>query len=166
MTQEQNPGLPTAQAPEEVGSLDAAALAFQQREEALAQPEQEAEAETETQDDDPDAEASDGESDEDTDEPEELVDAELEGKHYKVPPAVHKAMLRQADYSRNMNEFSQAKKVLTQRSEHVEVAFEAAAKKADALATVKLIEHQLKQYEALDFNQIKAEDPARASRSV
>lgn len=163
MTQEQTPQTPTAQAPEEVGSLDAAALAFQQREEALAQPEQEAEAETETQDDDPDAEASDGDSDEDNAEPEGLVEVEYEGKQYKLPPELQKAVLRQADYSRNMNEVSQTKKVLAQRSEHVEVAFEAAAKKAEALATVKLIEHQLKQYEALDFNTIKTEDPARAS---
>ena len=164
MIQEQTPQTPTESAPEDVGSLDAAALAFQKREEALSQePETEAETETETQDDDPDAEASDSDSDEDTAETDALVEVEYEGKQYKLPPELQKAVLRQADYSRNMNEVSQTKKVLAQRTEHVEVAIEGAAKKAEALAGVRLLEHQLKQYEALDFNTIKAEDPARAS---
>lgn len=165
MIQEQNLQTPTNTAPEEVGSLDAAALAFEKREEALLQDEGKTEAETEieTQDDDPDAEASDGDSDEDTAEPDALVEVEYEGKQYKLPPELQKAVLRQADYSRNMNEVAQTKKVLTQRSEYVETAIEGAAKKAEALAGVRLLQHQLKQYEALDFNTIKQEDPARAS---
>lgn len=163
MTQEQNPQTPTGTAPEDVGSLDAAARAFELREEALSQDEGEAETETETQDDDPDAEASDGESDEDTDESDALVEVEYEGKQYKLPPELQKAVLRQSDYSRNMNEVAQTKKVLAQRVELVEAAIEGAAKKAEALAGVRLLEHQLKQYEALDFNTIKQEDPARAS---
>ena len=46
MTQEQNPQTPTGTAPEDVGSLDAAARAFELREEALSQDEGEAETET------------------------------------------------------------------------------------------------------------------------
>lgn len=165
MTQEQTPQTEPVQTDNpEAGSLDAAALAFQTREEALSQePETEAETEAETQTDDPDAEASDGDSDEDTAEADALVEVEYEGKQYKLPPELQKAVLRQADYSRNMNEVAQTKKTLAQRTEYVEVAAEAATKKAEALAGVRLIEHQLRQMEALDFNTIKQEDPARAS---
>lgn len=166
MSQEQTPTSQPVEATGELGSLDAAALAFEKREQALnaeAETEVEAETEAETEDDDPDAEASDGDSDEDNAEPAGLVEVEYEGKSYKLPPELQKAVLRQADYSRNMNEVSQSRKTLAQRAEYVEVAIEGATKKAEALAGVRLIEHQLRQMEALDFNTIKQEDPARAS---
>lgn len=163
MIQEQTPQLQTESAPEESGSLDAAALAFEKREEALSQDEGEAETETETEEADPDAEASDGDSDEDTEQATELVEVEFEGKQYKLPPELQKAVLRQSDYSRNMNEVSQTKKALEQRTAFVETAIEGAAKKAEALASVRLIEGQIRQMEAMDFNTIRQEDPARAS---
>lgn len=165
MSQEQNPMSQPDEAPGELGSLDAAARAFEQREqaEASADAETEADTEIEPQEDDPDAEASDSDSDEDTAEPDELVEVEYEGKQYKLPPELQKAVLRQADYSRNMNEVGQTKKVLAQRAEFVEAALEGAAKKAEALASVQLLEQQMRQLEALDFNRLQQEDPARAS---
>ena len=165
MSQEQNPTSQPDEATGELGSLDAAALAFEKREQALSEDgaDTEAETETETQDDDPDAEASDSDSDEDNDQPDGLVEVEYEGKSYKLPPELQKAVLRQADYSRNMNEVSQSRKAVAQRAEYVVVAVEGATKKAEALAGVRMLEQQLRQMEALDFNTIKQEDPARAS---
>ena len=42
----------------------------------------------------------------DGDDAEQLVEVTLEGKTFNVAPEVEKAMLRQADYSRKMNEVS------------------------------------------------------------
>jgi len=162
MTQE-----PTQQtAPEqsdtpEVGSLDAAALAFQQREEP--QPEADEPATDEVQDDDPNAEAEEGQPDEDTAEP-ELEEVEIEGVKFSVPKeqaeAVRKATLRQADYSRKMNDLSAKEKAASQRIEQAEKLVEGATKHAEALAEVRLIESRIKQFEGINWQQLRQENPA------
>ena len=111
MTQEQTPEIQTESAPEELGSLDAAALAFEKREQALAEA-GEPETETETDEAEPDAEASDGEPDEETEQ--ELEEVTVEGVTLNLPKdqaeALRKSTLRQADYSRKMNEVSAKEK--------------------------------------------------------
>lgn len=162
MTQE-----PTQQtAPEqsdtpEVGSLDAAALAFQQREEPLQEADEPAT--DEVQDDDPNAEAEEGQPDEDTAEP-ELEEVEIEGVKFSVPKdqaeAVRKATLRQADYSRKMNDLAAQQKAATQRIEQAEKLVEGATKHAEALAEVRVIESQIKRFEGINWQQLRQENPA------
>lgn len=161
MTQEQNPTSQPDEATGELGSLDAAALAFEKREQALSTDEvdTEAEAETETQDDDPDAVGEDADTDEDTAETDGLVEAEYEGKTYKVPPELQKALLRQADYSRNMNEVKAKEKVYTQRLEQADALIAGAESHAKALAEVQLLDARLKTYEAVNWQQLRAENP-------
>lgn len=165
MTLEQN----LSQAPEADtlgdGSLDAAALAFEKRETQPVEEEQSeseveaADTEVEATDDDPNAETDDGESDEDTGEV-ELAEVEYEGKTYKVPPELQKALLRQSDYSRKMNEVAQQEKVYKSRVEQAETLVKGAEQLAASLAEVKLLDARLKQYESVNWSQLRTENPA------
>ena len=161
MSQEQNPTSQPDEATGELGSLDAAALAFEKREQALSEDgaDTEAEVDTETQDDDPNAVGDDADTDEDTAETEGLVETEYEGKTYKVPPELQKALLRQADYSRNMNEVKAKERVYTQRLEQAEALIEGAESHAKALAQVQMLDARLKTYEAVNWQQLRAENP-------
>lgn len=91
---------------------------------------------------------------------EALVEAELEGKTYKVAPEVEKALLRQADYSRHMNEVSKKDKALTQRLEQAEKLVQGAEKYAEVLSEIKGIDAQIKRFEALDWGRVRSENPA------
>lgn len=157
MIQEQTPQAQTAPAPEQAGSDEQAISAFEQ----LAtppQPPEEAEPDSEPTDDAVE-EVSDDEPDADDEGADQLVEAEFEGKTYKVAPELQKALLRQADYSRNMNEVSAQKKVYTERVEKAEAYVESAEKYAEVLADVQGIEGQLKQFEAVNWQQLRAENP-------
>ena len=159
MSQEQNPDTQTDAAPEDTGSLDAAARAFEQREEAEAQPE----ADAEDSEADPDAEASDGDSDEDTEQ--ELSEVVVEGVTLSLPKdqaeAIQKATLRQADYSRKMNEVSAKEKQATQLLDTAEKMRQGAEKFADVLANIRMMDQQIKQYEGLDWQKLRADDPGQ-----
>lgn len=161
MTQEQTPAIQTDTAPEELGSLDAAALAFEKREQALAEADAEPETEAEATEADPDAEASDSEPDEDT-EPEE-VELEYEGVKIRVAAdqaeEARKALLRQSDYSRKMNEVSAKEKQAQTVLETAEKMRQGAEKFADVLANVRMLDQQIKQYEGLDWQKLRADDP-------
>lgn len=159
MSQEQNPDTQTDTAPEDTGSLDAAARAFEQREEAEATPE----ADAEGSEADPDAEASDGDSDEDTEQ--ELQEVTVEGVTLSLPKdqaeAIQKATLRQADYSRKMNEVSAKEKQATQLLDTAEKMRQGAEKFADVLANIRMMDQQIKQYEGLDWQKLRADDPGQ-----
>lgn len=141
----------------EEGSLDAAALAFEQRKEP-AQAEDTPD-DAEATDDDPNAEG-DADSDEDT--AEELEEIEIEGVKFSVPKdkaeAVQKAALRQADYSRKMNEVAAKEKQAEQRLERAEMLATGIGKMADVKAQLTAIEHQVKQYEGINWQQLRATD--------
>lgn len=99
----------------------------------------------------------DPESDDDA---ESLAEVEYEGKTYKVAPELQKALLRQSDYSRKMNEVSAKDKVLSQRMEAAEVMAQGAQELAEAIAETKLIDRQLKHYEGVDLRALRSENPA------
>ena len=163
MTQEQNPQTPAVQSvPDEAGSLDAAARAFQLREEPPEQPEV-PETEAEATDDDQNAEGDEPESD---DEPEvELEEVVVEGVTLKLSKdqaeAIQKATLRQADYSRKMNDVSAKEKTVTATLETAERLRVGAEKYATALAGMQTLDAQLKQFEALNWQQLRTDDPGQ-----
>jgi hypothetical protein len=162
MSQEQNPQIPTDTAPDDVGSLDAAARAFELRETAPEETEAEPEA-TEPADTDADAEGDEPDTEEAPEvEPVEVV---VEGVTLSLTPeqaeAIQKSTLRQADYSRKMNEVSAKEKAVVQTLELAEKMRTGAEKFAQVLATVQGMDSQIKQYEALDWPKLRAEDPAQ-----
>lgn len=164
MTQEQTHQPEASEATPDDGSLDAAALAFETRDES-ATTQQEASTEEVTEEADPNAEA-DGETDEDNGET-ETESIEFEGKTLAVPkelaPELQKALLRQADYSRKMNEVADQGRKLAQRLEHAEKYAAAAERIAEAKAQALIAQHTASQFEKLDWAALERDDPARAS---
>jgi hypothetical protein len=123
-----------------------------------------AEPETPEADDEPkaddDAEPDEGEPAEDDEPKEQLVELELsDGTVVKVLPEVKKGYDRQQDYSRAMNETAAVKKQAVALQEKAEKLVEGADKFAEAKAEVKLLESQLKQFEALDWKTIRRDNP-------
>lgn len=146
----------------ESGSEDEAIRALNQRD-------AEAEQSPETPEDEPEDEANeepgDGEPEE-ADAEGSLVEVEYEGKSYKLPPEIEKAVLRQSDYSRKMNEVSTKEKAYTQRLEAIEGIESGAEKRAEALATVRGIDAQIESYRGIDWAKAKAENPAGAAMAA
>lgn len=141
----------------DAGSDDAAISAFEQREQP--QPTQDEAKPDDEPSEATDEEASDGEPDADDDAAESLEEVEYEGKTYKVAPELQKALLRQADYSRKMNEVSAQEKVYTQRVAEAEAYVKGAEKYAEVLADVQGVDAQLKQFESVNWQQLRADNP-------
>lgn len=153
---------PEAQAPaadEPSGSEDEAVEAFAR----LGTPEDtkdEAEPENEPGDDEAEEVSEPDEPEADDEATDALVEAEFEGKTYKVPPELQKALLRQADYSRKMNEVGAQEKAYVAKIAEAETLVTGAAKYAEALADVNSADAQLKQFESVNWAQLRADNPA------
>ena len=146
----------------EAGSEDDAVNALNKRD-------AEANQDPETPEDEPESEAdeepSDGEPDEAETE-EELAEVEYEGKTYKVPPELEKAVLRQADYSRKMNEVSAKEKDYTQRLEQIETLDQTVEKRVEVMAEIKSLDERIKAYEGIDWAKAKVETPGEAAMAA
>lgn len=165
MTQEQNPTSQPDMDTGEAGSLDHAANAFAQRlTPAQEEPEQIApEPEAEATDDDPNAEGVEADSDEDT--AEAVEEIEIEGVKLALTKeqaeALQKSTLRQADYSRKMNEVSAKEKAAQQRLEQAEKLATGVERYAEAMAQVRMLDQQLKAFEGLNWQELRQTDPAQ-----
>jgi hypothetical protein len=142
------------------GSEDEAIAAFNQRRQSQAQNEPDPPADEPADDADPEAVDADPDS---TDPKEDLVEVEFEGEHFNVPPKLKDALLRKADYSRNMNALAEAKKDYAQRIESADKLIEAAEKLAEAKAHIRAIDVQIKGFDSVDFDKLESENPAQAS---
>ncbi len=110
--------------------------------------------------DDADPEAEQADPDE-AEEADELVEVEIGGKTFKVAAEVEKAVLRQADYSRKMNEVGAKEKAYVERIAEAEKLVAGAEKRAEALATVRLYDAQIEQIETA-YRKARAEGSADA----
>lgn len=156
MSQEQTLESQTQVVTETTGSDDEAQALFEQRitpEEPEADPEVEPSESTEE-------EALDGEPEAEDNAEDKLETVEYEGKTYQVPPELQKALLRQSDYSRNMNEVGAQKKALTESIAVAENYVKGAEKYAEVLAEANSITAQLKSYEGVDWQTLRTDNPA------
>jgi hypothetical protein len=149
---------------EPTGSEDEAAAAFAARDNTPVGEEPASEdpkpADEPAEDAEPEADEADPD---DAPEADALVEVEFEGKTYSVPPEVEKALLRQSDYSRKMNEVGAKEKAYTARIAQADELVAAAEQRAEALASVRAIDERIKAYEGIDWAKAKAEDPAGAA---
>lgn len=148
--------------PHDADGLDAAAEAFaadaEGEQDNADEPAHEPEDEADT-----DAEG-DTEADPEADEPkDDLAEVEINGKTYQVPKELQKGYLRQADYSRAMNEVAAEKKTYAERLAQVDQVAEGTQKYAEALAAVKGIESELAKYESVDWASLERENPVQAN---
>lgn len=145
----------------ERGSEAEALNALMEREKAPSQPEA-----TETPADEPEAESDEEPAQGETDEPEEageLVEVEYGGHKLKLPAEaaaeLEKGVLRQADYSRKMNEVGAAEKTAKAQAELATHLVQGAEKFAAVLAEVNNIDANLKRFEKIDWGTLKQTDP-------
>jgi hypothetical protein len=151
----------------DTGSLDAATAAFAARMEPAAEQSEEQAQTQETEEAEPDPESADEPTEEAEEaDPEEGEEAEqlveVDGKEIPLSE-LQKGYLRQADYSRKMNEASEKEKAYTERLELIEGIETAADERAEALALVKQIDERIKAYEGVDWAKARAENPAEAA---
>lgn len=144
----------------ESGSEEAAIEALAKR---TSEAEQDQETPTDEPQDDADAEPGDGETEDADDTAEELAEVEYEGRTYKVPPELQKAILRQSDYSRKMGVVAEKEKDYTQRIETATRLIDGAEKFAKVLAKAEALDTQIAQYEGVDWDALERDDPGRAS---
>lgn len=92
----------------------------------------------------------------------EAVDVEYEGKQYKIHPELKDALLRQADYTRKTQETAEVRKTAEAKLAEAEQNFTVSKEVLEARATLLNVDHQLEQYQKVDWNQLEAEDPVGA----
>lgn len=160
MEQEQTQATEPLEDTPEPGSLDAAALAFEKRE--TSDEEEQASTEDTTDEAEPDAEPEDGEPEEEASE-DEAAEIDFNGHALKVPkelaPELEKALLRQADYSRKMNEVAAKEKTYTERIQQAETLTKSAEAYAQVLAEAQVIDMRMKAMESVNWADLRANNP-------
>lgn len=145
------------------GSLDAAAAALAARMEPQQGAQSEPEAEDTAADEATDTEAEEADPEADAEDA-ETVEVEIEGVKLLLPAdeaaKVQKAALRQSDYSRKMNEVSDKGKEYERLTAEAQKLAEGAEKYAEVLAETRLLDSQIKQYEAINWQELRRDNPA------
>lgn len=103
-----------------------------------------------------------GEGDESTSQEPELIDAEYEGKTYKLPPELKDALLRTSDYTRKTQEVAEQRKAVEARMAEADRAYQTSQEVMEARAAIMNIDGALKNYENVNWQQLENEDPMAA----
>lgn len=93
-----------------------------------------------------------------------LVEAEFEGKSYKVPQELKDALLRQADYTRKTQEVAEQRKAIEERQAALEQQQTLMASQFEKAVQLRGMQEKLAQYEALDWNAIAENNPSEAMK--
>lgn len=93
-----------------------------------------------------------------------LVEAEFEGKSYKVPQELKDALLRQADYTRKTQEVAEQRKAVEERQAALEQQQNLMATQFEKAVQLRGMQEKLQQFEALDWNAISEQDPSQAMK--
>lgn len=92
----------------------------------------------------------------------ELVEIEVNGKKHKIPAELKDGFLMQADYTRKTQEVAEVRKTVEAKLAEAEQHFTVSQEVLEARATLLNVDHQLEQYQKVDWNQLEAEDPVGA----
>jgi hypothetical protein len=92
----------------------------------------------------------------------ETFELELDGEVHSVPAALRGAFLRQADYTRKTQELAEHRRAL--EGERQALAAEAGARAGASQDRVRLaaLDHQIEQFQGIDWQAYAAEDPQAA----
>lgn len=116
------------------------------------------------QSDESQAEESPEDQPEATDEEDGLVEAEYDGKTYKVPQELKEALLRHGDYTRKTQEVADQRKQIEERAQALEMQQQTLAQSFEKAVELRGIQDRLKQYEALDWSAIADQNPSEAMK--
>jgi hypothetical protein len=107
----------------------------------------------------------------DTDQPEEtaeeeLDDLEVDGRILKLPKTAAEKLkaerMLQADYTRKTQTLAEERRALEERAQLSQFLEQARAAQFEKAVEVKVLNDRLKQYEAVDWSALAAQDPQRA----
>jgi hypothetical protein len=98
----------------------------------------------------------------DRDSPEDIFEIELDGVTHTLPAALKGAFLRQADYTRKTQELAEQRRAM--EAERQALAEHAVALDGVSEDRVRLaaLDHQLAEFEGIDWNALAAQDPRAA----
>jgi hypothetical protein len=99
-----------------------------------------------------------------TDADDDLIEAEYEGKTYRVPKELKDALLRQGDYTRKTQEVAELRKAAEERARFVQSQEQLMSVTFDKAAELKQIQTQLAQFEQLDWQALSDSDPVQAQK--
>ncbi|WP_207483145.1 hypothetical protein [Arenibaculum pallidiluteum] len=95
--------------------------------------------------------------------PEDDTDeVEHEGQKYRLPKALKGALMMQADYTRKTQEVAETRRALEQRERTLAQQAQALGQDFQERARLVALDDEIERYRAVDWQQLEAEDPARA----
>ena len=93
-----------------------------------------------------------------------FVEAEYEGKTYKVPKELKDALLRQSDYTRKTQEIAETRKQVEAHAQQLQAERQFVQQNLQEVAAITAIDQQLSQFAQLDWNALTDADPAQAMK--
>lgn len=97
-------------------------------------------------------------------EADDLVEAEYEGKTYKVPKELKDALLRTSDYTRKTQEVAEMRRAAEERSQAIQAQEQFLTVTFDRAAELKQIQSQLSQFDQVDWQALSDSDPVQAQK--
>lgn len=96
--------------------------------------------------------------------PDDLVEAEYEGKRYKVPPELREALLRQADYTRKTQEVAEHRRAVEEKAQLLNAQEQLLGASFEQAVALRELQNRLSQYERIDWQSLADSDPAQATK--
>lgn len=94
----------------------------------------------------------------------ELVEAEYDGKAYKVPKELKDALLRQADYTQKTQALSEQRKAVEEKAQLLERQMQLANTTFDKAVELREVENRLSQFKTIDWQSLVDSDPVQATK--
>lgn len=160
MSEEQSQTIETVEGNLGDGSEEAAILALAKSREVTTQPEGETVEVEEGQEAEAEPEPIEEEATEEVEAEADVAQVEIDGEIYQVPSKLKDGFLRQAEFSRNMNEVSEQRKVAETTIKEATQMREMAESYAVELAKVYQLESRVKSFQDVDWQTLRLNNPA------
>ena len=109
--------------------------------------------------------ATDSEADDSQDDADDgMVDAEYDGKTYRLPPELKDAFLRNADYTRKTQEVAEQRRYVEQQHESLQAVRHAMNATFDKAVELREMQSRIAQLEQLDWQALAGQDATEATK--
>lgn len=93
-----------------------------------------------------------------------MVDAEYDGKTYRLPPELKDALLRNADYTRKTQEVAEQRRYVEQQHESLQAVRHAMNATFDKAVELREMQSRIAQLEQLDWQALAGQDATEATK--